>query len=47
MKFSFEELLKKFPLEHYPNEYALLYIICQMPSGLFERDIDEICRINK
>jgi hypothetical protein len=47
MKLTFEELLKKFPISYYPNEYALLYIVCQMPSGLFEVDIDEICRINK
>jgi len=47
MKLTFEELIKKFPISLYPNEYALLYIVCQMPSGLFEVDLDEICKINK
>ena len=46
VKMSFDELLKKYPMAEHPYEYELLYIICQMPSGLFESDLYNICELN-
>jgi hypothetical protein len=46
MKMNFDELLKTYDIDKYPYEYELLYIICQMPNGLFESDLKAISDIN-
>lgn len=43
---NFDELLKTYEIERFPYEYELLYIICQMPNGLFESDLKVISEIN-
>lgn len=39
--------MKEYPVESYPYEYQLLFILCLMPSGLFENDIEFLCQMRK
>jgi hypothetical protein len=37
--------MKEDPVENFPYEYQLLFILCMMPSGLFESDIEALCQM--
>jgi len=34
-------MLEAYPIEKYSPEYELIYILCQMPKGLNEIDMEE------
>ena len=39
--------MKEYPVENFPYEYQLLFILCMMPSGLFESDIEALCQMQQ
>jgi hypothetical protein len=42
---SYESLINVYKLEDHPHEYELLFILCQMPKGLYDIDLDAISKL--
>lgn len=45
MKLNYQSMLEAYPIEMYSPEYELIYILCQMPKGLNEIDLEEFCQV--
>jgi hypothetical protein len=44
MKMGANLLLEEYPFDKFEQLYHLLFILCSMPKGLYDIDIEQICK---